>query len=143
VSATAGSGKTSAMTPEQFRRLALALPEVVEGEHHRHPDFRAHGQVIASLHPDGERAMVKVPVPLQQQLVASDAAVFAPATGAWGRAGCTMLVLGSAKVAVVRDALANAWQFAAANPRSPRASAARKGKPGGRKTPSPRRPRGG
>jgi hypothetical protein len=103
------------VTPAGFRRLALALPDTVEGEHHGHPDFRAHGRVIASLHPDGERAMVRVPVPLQQQLVAAHVNAFEPANGAWGRAGCTMLRLAHAEPAVVRDALTEAWQFAAAS----------------------------
>lgn len=102
------------MTPAAFRRLALALPDTVEGAHHDHPDFRAHGRVIASLHPDGERAMLRVPVPVQQRLVAADAEVFAPANGSWGRAGCTMVRLAAADVAAVRDALTEAWQFAAA-----------------------------
>lgn len=99
------------MTPTQFRRLALALPDVVEGQHHDHPDFRAHGRVIASLHPDGEQAMVKVSPALQQQLVAQPG--FTPANGAWGRAGCTMVRLAEVAAATVRDALVQAWQFAA------------------------------
>jgi hypothetical protein len=101
------------MKSDQFRRLALALPEVVEGAHHDHPDFRAHGRVFASLHPDGAQAMVKVPPDVQQRLVASGFAK--PASGAWGRAGCTMLVLADVQVAVVREALTEAWQFAAAS----------------------------
>jgi hypothetical protein len=116
------------MTPDQFRRLALALPDVVEGEHHAHPDFRAHGRIVASLHPDGRRAMVRVPLERQQELVAADGEAFAPATGAWGRAGCTMVVLAAAKVAVVRDALADAWQRAAGEAevaKAPRRAAAR------------------
>lgn len=103
------------MTPAAFRRLALALPDTVEGEHHGHPDFRAHGRVIASLHPDGQRAMVRVPVPVQQRLVAAHAGAFELANGAWGRAGCLMLRLADAEAAVVRDALTEAWQLAAAS----------------------------
>lgn len=106
------------MTPTQFRRLALALPDVVEGSHHDHPDFRAHGRVIASLHPDGEQAMVKIPPPLQQRLVALSG--FTPANGAWGRAGCTMVRLADADAATVRDALVQAWQFAAGSGKAAR-----------------------
>jgi len=114
------------MTPAQFRRAALAWPGAVEGSHHDHPDFRAHGRVFASLHSDGVRAMVKVPPPVQQRLVAAHPGVFVPAAGAWGRAGCTMLELAAASAQVVRDALAEAWQFAGAGapaatkPRPPR-----------------------
>ena len=108
------------MTPERFRRLALALPDVVEGEHHAHPDFRAHGRVFVTLHPDGVRAMVKVSPDVQRRLCASP--VFTPASGAWGRAGCTMLVLADADAKVVEGALAEAWQVALAT------TAAAKGK---------------
>lgn len=104
------------VTPDDFRRLALALPETVEGEHHGHPDFRAHGRVFASLHPDGLRAMVKVPPAVQQRLVSRHANVCAPATGDWGRAGCTMVVLALANAAMLRDALQEAWQFAGLGP---------------------------
>lgn len=132
------------MSPEQFRRLALALPEVVEGAHHEHPDFRAHGRVIASLHPDGAQAMVKVPPTLQQRLTAARPDAFAPANGAWGRAGCTMLKLAVAPVELVRDALTEAWQFAAGSgagngKRSSVAPAAGKRAPGARKPPKRRR----
>jgi len=101
------------MTPEQFRREALGLPDTVEGAHHDHPDFRAHGRVFASLHPDGARAMVKVPPAVQAALLAAHAGAAAPAGGAWGRAGCTMLRLSAFRVVDVRDALREAWQFAA------------------------------
>lgn len=122
------------MSPEQFRRLALALPEVVEGAHHDHPDFRAHGRVIASLHPDGEQAMVKVPPALQRQFVSAQPESFVAANGAWGRAGCTMVKLAAAPAGVVRDALTEAWQLAAAS-----GSRARSGKQPAK--PAPRRRR--
>ncbi len=102
------------MTPTEFRHLATALPEVQEGEHHGHPDFRAHGRVFASLLPDGVRAMVKVPPAVQQRLVAAHGKVCAPANGAWGRAGCTLFVLALATEQLVGAALQEAWQFAAA-----------------------------
>lgn len=102
------------MTPAQFRKAALALPDVVEGSHHDHADFRAGGRVFASLHPDGERAMVKLPPADQTRLVAAAPGAWAPANGAWGRAGCTMVVLAAVRVTEVKDALTLAWQAAAA-----------------------------
>ena len=43
------------MTPDAVRRLALALPEVVERDHHGFPSFRAgpRGRIIATLPSDG------------------------------------------------------------------------------------------
>jgi hypothetical protein len=37
------------MTPDEFRRLALALPEAVESEHMGHPDFRVRKKIFATL----------------------------------------------------------------------------------------------
>ena len=125
------------LTAATFRTLALALPAVVERSHQRPPAFRANGRVLASLHPDGLRAMVKVAAAQQRALVAAAPAVFAPASGAWGRAGCTMLVLGVADAATVRQALQDAWTVAMAQPKGRSAKA-----PSGRKaTPRPKKPR--
>ncbi len=38
-----------AMKPEEFRKLALRLPEALEHQHQGHPDFRVHGKVFATL----------------------------------------------------------------------------------------------
>lgn len=110
------------MTPAQFRKLALSMPEAVEGAHHDHPDFRRNGRVFASLHPDGQRGMVKVPRDDQARLVRANGDVFAPANGAWGRAGCTVVTLAGADATVLKDAMALAWQLTAlAVPRRSRA----------------------
>jgi len=118
------------LTAAAFRKLALSLPDVVQGEHHGHPDFRLHGRVFASLHPDELRAMVRVaPGVDQQRLIARDPEVWAPATGAWGRAGCTMLVLARAERAAAQAALAEAWQFClTSGPTKPSRTAARASK---------------
>lgn len=102
------------MTPAQFRKVALSLPDVVEGEHQGHPDFRAGGRVFATLHPDGEWGMVKLPLDEQARLCAARPDVIVPANGAWGRAGCTNVLLAKVTTAVVRDALTQAWQAATA-----------------------------
>jgi hypothetical protein len=141
VRAAAAFAIPAAMTPEQFRSLALALPDAVEGAHQGHPDFRAHGRVFASLHPDGKQAMVKVAAEVQQRLVAAAPLAFTPANGAWGRAGCTMVVLAAADATVVRDALADAWQQSATGkPAAAGRKAATARKPTAAKA-APKRPR--
>jgi hypothetical protein len=113
------------MNAEDFRRLALDLPEAVEGEHHGHPDFRAHGRIFASLQADGERGMVRVPPVVQRELIRAHGKAFVPANGAWGRAGCTMVRLAAVSERVAREALREAWQFAAGDrPRGAPAKAA-------------------
>ena len=104
------------MTPDGFRRLALALPDAVEGEHMNHPDFRANGRIFATLLPDGERGMVKVSPLRQRELLRDPSGAFATTAGAWGRQGCTLVRLADVSAAVLRDALSSAWQVAMAQP---------------------------
>ncbi len=37
------------MTADEFRFLALELPEAVESSHMCHPDFRVRGKIFATL----------------------------------------------------------------------------------------------
>ena len=99
------------MTPDDFRRMALALPKAAESAHMEHPDFRVGGKVFATLgYPDRNWAMVKLNPEQQARLVESFPGVFVPAKGAWGRGGATCVLLKAARKAVVRDALADAWR---------------------------------
>lgn len=98
---------------DQFRKLALGCPDAVESEHQSHPDFRHAGRVFATVQPDGQAVMVKLPPGTQVEMIAANAA-FRPASGAWGRAGCTLVDLSGVSLTVLRDALTDAWQFAAA-----------------------------
>jgi hypothetical protein len=104
------------MTPEAFRRLALSMPDAVEGEHMNHPDFRANGRIFATLHPNGTTGMVKVSPVQQRALVAAHPDAFVPGSGAWGRQGCTMVQLASVDAAALRDAMTDAWQVVMALP---------------------------
>ncbi|MGQ0702199.1 MAG: MmcQ/YjbR family DNA-binding protein [Gemmatimonadales bacterium] len=101
------------MTAAQFRRLALSIPDAVEAGHHGHPDFRVRGKIFATLGYPGEGwAMVKLTPEDQEFLVRSDPAAFQPVKGAWGKAGCTNVLLRSARTGPVRDALRIAWETA-------------------------------
>lgn len=98
------------MTANQFRKLALTLPGTVESSHMAHPDFRVRGKIFASLgYPDERYAMVKL-TPLQQrEFTQMDPKLFTPCAGAWGERGATQVLLGMAKVGIVRLALGAAW----------------------------------
>ena len=98
------------MTPDEFRALALGLPEASERSHMDHPDFRVRGKIFATLGPDGSWGMVKLTPDQQEPLVLADPATFAPASGAWGRRGATIVQLRRAPRSVVRDALRDAWR---------------------------------
>jgi hypothetical protein len=99
------------MTPDQFRRLALSLPETSEVGHMGHPDFRVGGKIFATLgYPDNGWGMVKL-TPLEQMLfVQAEPDVFQPVKGTWGKRGATTVRLRTAKKSAVRKALVAAWR---------------------------------
>jgi len=102
------------MTAEDFRNIALSLPEALEQEHMHHPDFRVRGKVFATLgYPDETHGMVKLTPEQQHDYIRSEPDVFAPSKGAWGRGGSTIVKLKAAKKTTVRKALTAAWQNAA------------------------------
>jgi hypothetical protein len=105
------------MTSNDFRRLALGLPETSEKAHQSHPDFRVAGKIFATLgYPDSAWAMVKLTPEQQKEFIASNPAVFVPVKGGWGRKGSTNVKLRPAKAASVRSALAAAWCNTAPKP---------------------------
>src|SRR5262245_32137797 len=81
------------MTYDEFRRLALALPEAVEAQHMGHPDFRVGGKIFATLMPGGECGMVKLTPEYQKMLIEAEPEVFAPIKGGWGVRGATQVLL--------------------------------------------------
>ena len=107
------------MTPNQFRRIALGMYGAVEGSHMAHPDFRANGRIFATLYPDNKRGMVNLTPEDQERFMREDPAAFEPASGAWGRQGCTTVILASADESLVGEAMTLAWQNSGAKP-SPR-----------------------
>jgi hypothetical protein len=98
------------MTGEDFRRLALSMPEATEGAHMEHPDFRVRGKIFATLgYPDATRAMVKLRHEQQDALCRARPQAFAPVPGGWGRRGATYVTLANADEAIVHDAILMAW----------------------------------
>jgi len=75
-----------------------------------HPDFRVRGKIFATLgYPDDDWGMVKLPPEQQRNFIRANPDVFRPAKGAWGRRGNTNVHLPTAKIGIVREALAMAW----------------------------------
>jgi len=98
------------MTPNEFRKLALSLPEVIESAHMHHPDFRVSGKIFATLgYPNKDSGMVKLPRDEQTEFVRINPDVFRPAKGAWGRQGSTIVCLPAATINIAREALTAAW----------------------------------
>jgi len=105
------------MTTDRFRKMALALPEVVEQAHMGHPDFRVQGRIFATLgYPrDGYATVMLTPYD-QDAFVTSHPEAFIPVKGKWGEQGATSVVLGQATAAAVSSALEAAYERRVAQP---------------------------
>jgi len=101
------------MTADDFRSLALSLPEASESAHMNHPDFRVRRKIFATLWPDDSWGMVKLTPEQQTAFVQAEPAVFSPVAGAWGQRGCTKVHLPSATTQGLRPAMVVAWRNAA------------------------------
>jgi YjbR protein len=98
------------MSSDKFRRIALSMKGANEGAHMGHPDFRANGRIFATIYPDGQSGMVKLTPAQQQEFMREDSATFAPASGAWGRQGCTTVRFDSIDEDTLGRAITFAWQ---------------------------------
>ncbi|MGA8428865.1 MAG: MmcQ/YjbR family DNA-binding protein [Candidatus Sulfotelmatobacter sp.] len=99
------------MTANEFRRIALALPEAEQRSHMSHPDFRVGGKIFATLgYPDKSRGMVKLSPEDQHYFSKDYPDVFVPVKGVWGRRGDTSVHLKAAKKDVLSKAIQAAWR---------------------------------
>ncbi len=98
------------MSSNRFRRVALALPGVIEASHQGHADFRVGKRIFATLgYPDDDWGMVKLTPEQQSVLVEAEPDIFRPVPGGWGRQGNTNVRLASADQVTLRSALSLAW----------------------------------
>ena len=96
---------------DDFRRIALAFPDVEERSHMAHPDFRVGGKIFATLHAPEKGTGAVMLMPEQQELaMEAEPAAFTPAAGAWGRGGSTMVSLAAVSDEWLERALAWAWR---------------------------------
>lgn len=99
------------MTAAEFRALALGFAGSEERSHMHHPDFRVAGKVFATLgYPDETRGMVKLFPDQQEDFVTRWPEMFQAVKGAWGKQGCTSVILEAATSVQVRKAMKAAWE---------------------------------
>jgi hypothetical protein len=107
------------MSVQRFRKMALGLPDAVEGAHHGTADFRVRNRIFATLgYPDKDFGMVKLTPEQQAMVVEAEPEIFHPVPGAWGKGGATNVRLARADATTLKSALKMAWQNIAA--RSPK-----------------------
>jgi hypothetical protein len=93
---------------EQARRLALALPEAVEQDHHGRPSFRVAGKIFATLWDEDHMNVI-----LDEDgiLTAVQSEPEACAELWWGkRLGALAVSLDRARAEMLADLLADAWE---------------------------------
>jgi hypothetical protein len=100
-------------TAAQFRKLALALPQVEEKSHFGQPDFRVRNKIFAELTPDGKRGTLKLRPEVQSMLVDAKPDAFTPAAGAWGRGGWTRVAVAEVQAGALADLLRDAYELVA------------------------------
>jgi hypothetical protein len=100
-----------AMTPDDFRRLALSQRQAVEMYRWGRSQFCVLQKSFASLAGPAD-SVATVQLTLEQQALFRDAAprIFVQAPGAWGRLGATNVMLAYAYEAIVESALIAAWR---------------------------------
>jgi hypothetical protein len=96
------------MTADEARRLALALPETVEQDHHGRPSFRTAGRIFATLW-DEDHMNVMLDEP--GILTAVQAQPDLCAEVMWGkRLAAVRVTLSAADPDLLADLLADAWE---------------------------------
>jgi len=99
------------MTAAGFRKLALQLPEAIEGSHFGVADFRVGGKIFCTLAYEKQGAGVLMLTPEQQAGMVADAPeIFSPVPNGWGRQGATLVKLSAVKSDILADALRLAWR---------------------------------
>jgi hypothetical protein len=122
-------------TQEQFRKLALAMPEATEGAHFGNADFRVKNKIFATLGAGEGRAVLKLPVEEMHALIELDPNTFEGAKG-WAKSGWTKIALRNVSVAQLRELMDTAWREVA-----PKRLAAATPRASGKTAPSPDRSR--
>jgi predicted DNA-binding protein (MmcQ/YjbR family) len=93
---------------DDIRRLALALPEAVEADHHGVPSFRVRGKIFVILNPGLQRMTVKLDPEDQRNLAEAHPGAIEPVPGYWGRTGSTFVRYEQADETLISTLLAMA-----------------------------------
>lgn len=96
------------VTTDEARRLALALPETVEQDHHGRPSFRVAGKIFATLW-DEDHMNVMLDEPAIHTAVEAYPKVCAEVM--WGkRLAAVRVALSAANPGLLGELLADAWE---------------------------------
>jgi predicted DNA-binding protein (MmcQ/YjbR family) len=98
------------ITPQQFRELALSMPDAVEQPHFEATSFRVNKKIFATMHEDIARVCLMLTPEDQSVFCLHDKEVIYPVPNKWGQNGATYVELGKVKhPEIVEDALQQAY----------------------------------
>jgi len=96
---------------DDFRRIALCMPEAKEVYHRGRSEFRMVRRIFASLEgPADSVATIILTAEQQATFLHTAPGVFLPAAGGWGRLVSTLVRLVQASAAIVEGALVASWR---------------------------------
>ncbi len=101
------------VTAENYRKMALALPEAVEAPHFEKTSFRVNKKIFATYDEKHQRACLKLSLNDQHiySLAANDAIY--PVPNKWGGQGWTFVDIGKVKTSLFKEALHQAYRTVA------------------------------
>ncbi len=92
-----------------LRAFACGMPETAESSHMGTPDFRIRGKIFATGRTDGPRAVLKLPLHIQEAMLATHPDAFSLTPG-WGRHGWTFVETDKIDAQLLEDLLNLAWR---------------------------------
>lgn len=99
------------MTAEDFRRIALSMPEATAAAHQGHPEFRIAGKIFANLSLEEEGyGVLFLDENQQSELLKTAPEIFSPLPGGLGRKGSTRVLLASITQKTLEEAMRSAWK---------------------------------
>lgn len=93
------------ITPEDFRQLALGLPEATEEPHFADVSFRVRKKIFASMNPTEGTAVLKLTDLQQSVYCVWDTTACYPVPNKWGKQGWTVLQLAKVDAEFAADIL--------------------------------------
>ncbi len=97
------------MQSDDFRRMALELPEAEEKSHFGKADFRVNNKIFAALKTE-EFGIIKLRTEQQDMMTSAEPKMFAALKGGWGDQGWTQITLACADEITLKSALFTAWR---------------------------------
>jgi hypothetical protein len=96
-------------TLQQFKELALSLPEVSESPHFEKSSFRVGKKIFATLNEKENRACLKLSEVDQDVFSTIQKSIIYPVSNKWGKQGWTLVDLENVDSKILEDAVITAY----------------------------------